>query len=415
VVKNKQAFTSRYGSSLSSVIAGEYQGKLANDGENVALVDYWNGTIAEFEYGDGRGWPLSADGGGHSLVPLDSALAGEPQGSLDCAGNWRASTYMGGSPGRDDPALPQTVQLNELVANGGATGTDDWVELYNPASAGVSLANWYLSDDVMEPDKCALAAVSVPAHGYLVFDDIEGFGLSAGGEDLILSYLPGTAQNRIVDAVSFKAQEPGVSLGRYPDGGAYWFRMAPSQGKTNTTPILGVVIDEIMYNPVDPNEEYIELYNPTAQAVALTLQGTPWRLDGAVDYNFPASASIPAAGRVVVVGFDPQAEASRLTAFKAAYGDNQLTAGVTIFGPWEGNLSNGGERVGLEKPQLSGDPAGPVDWVLVDEVIYGHTSPWPQSADGQGDALQRIHADETHSGNDPANWQSASPTPGIGP
>ena len=107
VVKNKQAFLSRYGSALSGLVAGEYEGKLANDGETISLVDHWNGTIAEFEYGDGRGWPLSADGAGHSLVPLDSALLAEPQGSLNYPGNWRASTYLGGSPGQDDPAPPR--------------------------------------------------------------------------------------------------------------------------------------------------------------------------------------------------------------------------------------------------------------------------------------------------------------------
>ena len=58
VVKNKTAFESRYGQTLSSMIAGQYEGRLANTGENVQLADYWNGTIAEFEYGDGRGWPI---------------------------------------------------------------------------------------------------------------------------------------------------------------------------------------------------------------------------------------------------------------------------------------------------------------------------------------------------------------------
>ena len=91
--------------------------------------------------------------------------------------------------------------------------------------------------------------------------------LSKDGEELVLSYLPGTAQPIVIaDAVRFKAQEQGVSLGRYPDGGAYWFRLTPSRGAANTNPIPDVVIDEIMYHPIDPNEEYIELYNPTNQA-----------------------------------------------------------------------------------------------------------------------------------------------------
>ena len=48
-----------------------------------------NGTIAEFEYNDGRGWPKSADGGGHSLVPLDRAR-GSAGRIVGHGGNWRA-------------------------------------------------------------------------------------------------------------------------------------------------------------------------------------------------------------------------------------------------------------------------------------------------------------------------------------
>ncbi len=107
VVRNKQAFLSRYGTGLAGLIAGEYQGKLSNSGETVTLVDQGNGTVVEFTYGDGPGWPKAADGGGHSLVPLPAALLTEPQGSLNYAGNWRASAYIHGSPGADDPARPR--------------------------------------------------------------------------------------------------------------------------------------------------------------------------------------------------------------------------------------------------------------------------------------------------------------------
>jgi len=109
VVRNEAAFKSCYGTDLSSKIAGEYSGKLSNNGENISLVDFWNGTIVEFEYNDGQGWPVSPDGGGHSLVALNSALVGEPEGSLNYGGNWRASTYIGGSPGRDDPEPLTTI------------------------------------------------------------------------------------------------------------------------------------------------------------------------------------------------------------------------------------------------------------------------------------------------------------------
>ncbi len=414
VVRNKQAFLSRYGSALSGLIAGEYQGKQANDGENVALVDTWNGTIAEFEYGDGRGWPLPADGGGHSLVPLTSALLTQPQGSLNYPGNWRASTYLDGSPGQEDPAPTAPVLLNELMAN--PLGTDaqqagDWVELYNPTGSTVSLAGWYLSDDVTEPGKWALLAVSLSAQNRLLIP-LGDFGLSKDGEELVLSHLPGTGEDRIVDYVRFKAQEPTISLGRYPDGGAYWYRLAPSPGTANAGPVLDVMIAELMYHPVDPNEEYVELYNPLAQAVELGGADVLWRLDGAVNYDFPAGLSLPAGGRLVVVGFDPAVETSRLSAFTAAYDTGALAAGVQMVGPWSGNLSNRGERLALEKSQPSDDANDPIAWVIVDEVIYSDVSPWPQGPDGAGKALQRLHTDQDHNGNDPANWQAATPNPG---
>ncbi|MHC4439405.1 MAG: lamin tail domain-containing protein, partial [Planctomycetota bacterium] len=63
VVRNRAAFVSRYGSNLSDRIAGEYSGKLSNNGENITLEDFWNATIVQSEYHDGRGWPLSPDGG----------------------------------------------------------------------------------------------------------------------------------------------------------------------------------------------------------------------------------------------------------------------------------------------------------------------------------------------------------------
>jgi len=103
VVSNTVAFESRYGQALSPIIAGEYSGRLANGGERVEFIDYWDGTIAEFEYNDSDSWPALADGQGHSLVPLVSALVKQSDGSLSDAANWQASTNIGGSPGKDDP------------------------------------------------------------------------------------------------------------------------------------------------------------------------------------------------------------------------------------------------------------------------------------------------------------------------
>jgi hypothetical protein len=424
VVRNETVLRSRYGTALSARIAGEYSGKLSNSGERIVLSDFWNGKIAEFTYGDGRGWPLSPDGAGHSLVPLHSAVLDQPAGSLNYGGNWRASTYIGGSPAADDPEPTSTVVLNEVMAHTDYSDplnpqqeSNDWIELYNVTSASVNLHNWYLSDDIDDLKKWAISAIEIAGGSHVSFDEVTGFhqpagagfGLNKVGEEVILSYLPGTYADRIVDYVRFKGQPEVASLGRFPDGGPYWVQMTPSRDSSNAPPVSSVLINELMYHPaLEADDEYIELYNPTAGDVYLENADGPWRLDGAVDYTLPVNTSIAAGGRLIVVGFDPAADTDRLAAFIAAYD----APGADIVGPWSGNLSNSSERLALKRPQAPDLPGDPISWVIVDEVIYADVPPWPASADGDGDALQRIQPDLHLSGNDPGNWRAASPSPG---
>jgi hypothetical protein len=167
-----------------------------------------------------------------------------------------------------------------------------------------------------------------------------------------------------------------------------------------------------MYHPASPTaDEYIELYNPTGGTVNLwNGQGT-WRLRiGDNDYYFPAATTINTSQRLIVVGFDPWTETSRLNDFETAYGTGSLTPGTNIVGPWPGDLSNGGERIALEKPQAADAPGDPVSWVIVDEVIYFDQTPWPATADGLGNALQRLSTTPQASGSDPANWTAGAPT-----
>jgi len=429
VVKNKAAFESRYGTGLSDRIAGEYPNRLANDGERVRLEDKWNGVIAEFVYSDARGWPLSADGAGHSLVPLESALQGQPNGSGNYGGNWRASTFIHGSPGADDPDWPAGVVINEVMAHTDYFDPDrpeydsnDWIELYNMSGSEIELdGNWYLSDSIGDLKKWALPSVSLPAYGHISFDEISdfhnpittGFGLNKAGEYVFLSYLPGDSSDRVVDFVQFKGQENFVSWGRYPDGGAYWFALSPTRGSANSDPVQSVVITELMYHPAGNEHEYIELMNPGVQAVNLYNSAGAWRLDDGVGFTFEAGSSIGAGQRILIVPFDPVMDATALARFKLDYGISVvLTPGVNIFGPYEGNLSNAGERITLEKPEAPDLPNPEEPWVIVDEVLYGDYDPWPRTADGDGDALERAPTSAARSGNDPGNWRAASPSPG---
>ena len=254
VVKNSAAFNTRY-SGLSGRIAGTYTGNLNNGGELVELTDTLNGMIADFDYNDGYGWPVSADGAGHSMVPLDSALTGEPYGSLRYCGNWRASTYINGSPGADDPAPISSIMINEVMAHTDYSNplypeydSNDWIELYNPTGSAIGYnGNWYLSDDPANLKKWALPAGSIPAGGRVSFDEVtgfhspitSGFGLDKTGEYVILSYLPGTSADRVVDYVRFGGQYNTISLGRLSDGGAYWFFLADpgTRNNANANPV----------------------------------------------------------------------------------------------------------------------------------------------------------------------------------
>jgi hypothetical protein len=94
-VRDMQAFNERYGSALN--VAGQYEGALTNDGEQITLRDAIGRTILDFTYDDA--WYVSTDGEGYSLECLDP-FALDPN-ALSSRDSWRPSPHPGGSPGRD--------------------------------------------------------------------------------------------------------------------------------------------------------------------------------------------------------------------------------------------------------------------------------------------------------------------------
>src|SRR5262249_7322488 len=98
---NVAAFRAYYGLEAGVPVVAAYSGSLDNGGEQLTLRTAAGGTdIVSFNYQDGRGWPAAADGAGHSLVLLDGAEAAQGSGAGEYGGNWRASTFLRGSPGR---------------------------------------------------------------------------------------------------------------------------------------------------------------------------------------------------------------------------------------------------------------------------------------------------------------------------
>ena len=95
VVNDQQVFAARYGTDIN--IAGQYSGRLANDGERIRLQDAVGQTILDFEYSDN--WYNITDGKGYSLTIID-AVNTEPN-SWSQKHSWQASAYRGGSPGQE--------------------------------------------------------------------------------------------------------------------------------------------------------------------------------------------------------------------------------------------------------------------------------------------------------------------------
>ena len=318
VVENLAAFTERYTNWATLNIAGEYSGNLSDSGEQVRLKAPTGEKLAEFEYGDGRGWPVTTDGAGHSLVPL--VFTNQQSRALDYSGNWRASAYLDGSPGKEDPEPTQSVVINEIAAHTDTgqpapNDSDDWIELYNPLLTEVDIGGWWLSDNGDKLMTYQIPLGTVLASGaFMKFSedlhfhtnrlDGSGFGLDKAGERVYLTAMPGDPSNRVIDAVRFKAQENGVALGRYPDGAPSWYALAPTPAAANAAPGSHVVISEIMYHPAptvpnpenNTNDEYLKIYNPLFVPVQLWTVAGPWRIDGGVEYVFPTTTTLSPRG-----------------------------------------------------------------------------------------------------------------------
>lgn len=153
----------------------------------------------------------------------------------------------------------------------------------------------------------------------------------------------------------------------------------------------------------------IELWNLNDAPVALGDDATPtWRLRDAVDYDFAPGTVLQPHEFVLVVGFDPLADAAARAAFRAR---TLVPDTVRLFGPWTGELNNDRDSVELRRPDLP-EPDGSVPYLLVERVKYSDAAPWPQGADALGLSLQRVTP--AAYGNDPANWVAVAPTPGTG-
>jgi len=132
-------------------------------------------------------------------------------------------------------------------------------------------------------------------------------------------------------------------------------------------------VSEIMYHPVNDDDEFIELLN-SSETVTLDLSGV--KLTEGIDYEFPLETSLMP-GERIVVNFADFKNLSR--------------------------LSNGSDRIKLEDATNS----------TIQEFTYRDSFPWPAIADGHGPSIVLINP--SLDPDKPTSWRpsiAAGGTPG---
>jgi hypothetical protein len=164
--------------------------------------------------------------------------------------------------------------INEVMASNTAGATDengeydDWIELFNNGSEGISLEGYAITDNSGNLDKWIFpAGTQIDPQGYLILwadeDGPQGplhinFKLSASGEQLFLL----NPQGQIIDQLSFGQQQNDVAFARIPNGTGNFVAQAPTFGFNNE-------LVSSLYSPV-ANIELQVLPNPAADQIRVS-------------------------------------------------------------------------------------------------------------------------------------------------
>jgi len=157
-----------------------------------------------------------------------------------------------------------------------------------------------------------------------------------------------------------------------------------SYGGAVLSPVAGVMISEIMFNPAVPGAEFVELFN-TASNYTFDLSG--WKFNG-LSYTFPGGSFIAPRSFLVL--------ARDRSVFSTAYGPS-----LAVFDTFSGTLQTDGETLSLIKPGVT-----PATDLVVDRVRYEASAPWSVTPPGTSLQLRDAQRDNSRV----ANWAVGSVT-----
>ncbi|MBL9138642.1 MAG: lamin tail domain-containing protein [Verrucomicrobiales bacterium] len=232
----------------------------------------------------------------------DYSIGRTPDGTT----HWRLNRPTPATANQEQPlGSPDRLFLNEWMA-APLTG-DDWIEIYNGLDQPVALEGMRLTDRTtgVIPNRPIPALSFIGAGGFvqLFASDLRSpdadhldFRLSSSGETLSLF---GSGGLPVLDRVTFGLQRTGESQGRAPDGGEALVTFPAGQttpGLSNARNLTRIVISEVLSHTDPPQEDAIELHNPTDSPIDVS----HWWLSDSAEhpqrFRVPAGTVIPAKG-----------------------------------------------------------------------------------------------------------------------
>ncbi len=248
------------------------------------------------------------------------------------------------------------------------TVADSWIELVNVGGIAFDLTGAAIGSQGTVTGTYTFGSRVLASGAFLTLTEAQlGFDLAEGNKLFLYS----ADRSEVLAAVTLRQH----GRARSPDGTGLWYVPdVTTPGAANHVTLQdAVVINEIMYHPMDDADErgeYVELFNRGAAEVDLS----GWSFDNGLVFTFQEGTVLPAGG-YLVVAVDP-------AYLRTTYGiDN-------VVGPYVGRLANDDERIELV------DQAGNT----VDEVrYYDSWAPWAD-AGGSSLELRNARAVRAHAG-----------------
>ncbi|MBI5388511.1 MAG: lamin tail domain-containing protein [Verrucomicrobia bacterium] len=366
-------------------------GAVINPGQHLVLYADNDTTPAGYHLG----FTLKAEGDDVYLFAADGRLIDSVEYGLQLPdlsigrlgdGAWSLCVPTFGSANAASPlGDPHHLKLNEWLAASLTSYPYDYIEIYNPEAAPVALGGLHFTDTLSgAPGRDRIRALSfIAAKGFTVFI-ADGNG-NAGAEHVNFRLTPFTGELglldqdlNLIDYLIYGPQTVDVSQGRSPNGGSAivsFTQLTPGGPNPAAPGPVGtqVVINEVLARNVSgltnfdgSTPEWVELFNPTANAINLSGYGLSDLFALPFKFTFPPGASLASGEYLLVLCDDSQPASTNADAgqLNAGFGIRANGGSVYLFDATGAQLD--GISYGVQARDLSIGrlPNGGTNWTI---------------------------------------------------